>query len=381
MFGDEFDIKISYTPSYNIDDYANFDMIHFHRNIGQDFEKCQALIKQLREQGKVVVMDVDDYWNLGPYHPGHLNHVRFNIPQKTVENLKCVDYVTTTTPIFAEEISKFNKNVKVFPNAINTHEKQFVPNPIPSKRIRFGIICGSTHEHDLALMNGISSTLPKDVMDKIQFVLCGFDLRGNVREINPKTKEIKDRPVRPTETSWFKYEKLLTNDYKNLSQTYKEFLLRFIPEAQYPNVENEPYRRQWTRDISNYATHYNNIDVLLAPLKETPFNKFKSELKEIEAGFFHKALIAQNYGPYSMNLVSAIEKGGKFNDKGNALLVDSSKNHKLWAKYVEKLAKEPELIKILGENLYNTVKDKYLLDNVAKDRADWYKEICRFVGE
>lgn len=379
--GDEFDVKISYTPSYNIEDYEDFDLIHFHRNIGGDFARCRELVKKLQERGKVVIMDVDDYWNLGPYHPGHLNHVRFHIPEQTVENLKVVDWVTTTTPIFAGEIAKFNKNVMVFPNAINPNENQFKPRPTRSSRIRFGVICGSTHEHDIALMSGVATSLPKDILDKIQFVLCGFDLRGKVREINPKTKEVRERDVRPMETSWYKYERVLTNDYKNVSQAYKEFLLRFIPNAMYPGVDNEPYRRQWTRDISTYATHYNDIDVLLAPLKETPFNKFKSELKEIEAGFFHKALIAQNYGPYSMNLVSAIGKGGAFNDKGNALLVDSAKNHKQWAKYVERLAKEPELIPVLGENLYDTVKEKYLLDNVVNDRANFYKKICGFSSD
>lgn len=375
LFGDKFDVTISYEPTYNIDYYLNYDIIHFHRNIGNDFNKCQELLKELKKYKKITIMDIDDYWNLGQYHPGHLNHERFNIPKLTIENIKLADYITTTTSIFAEEISKINSNVKVLANAIDTNEKQFIPNPTKSNRLRFGVICGSTHEHDIALMNGIATSLPKEIMDKVQFVLCGFDLRGTIRDINLKDNTITERPVRPTETSWFKYERVLTNDYKNVSQSYREFLLRFIPNAVYPNVANEPYKRQWTKDISQYATHYNDIDVLLAPLKETPFNKFKSQLKVIEAGFFKKALIAQDFGPYTLDLVPAIEKGGNINENGNALLVDSSKNHKQWAKYVEKLVKNPELVTKLGNNLYETVKDTYLLDNVTKERADFYELI------
>ena len=65
-----------------------------------------------------------------------------------------------------------------------------------------------------------------------------------------------------------------------------------------------------------------------------------------------------------------IEKGGKINENGNALLVDSSKNHKLWAKYVTKLANDREMVKKLQDNLYDTVKYDYSIEKVCKDRVD-----------
>ena len=90
-----------------------------------------------------------------------------------------------------------------------------------------------------------------------------------------------------------------------------------------------------------------------------------------------KATIASNFGPYTLDLKSAIEKGGKINDNGNALLVDSKCNHKDWAKNIERLVKSPDLLKLLQNNLHNTVKDKYNLNNVTKDRADFYKSIVK----
>lgn len=71
------------------------------------------------------------------------------------------DYVTTTTPLFANEIKKHNKNVFVIPNAINPEEKQFIPQPTKSDRLRFGIIYGSSHEHDIALLEGLTNQLHK----------------------------------------------------------------------------------------------------------------------------------------------------------------------------------------------------------------------------
>ena len=67
-------------------------------------------------------------------------------------------------------------------------------------------------------------------------------------------------------------------------------------------------------------------------------------------------------------------KNGELVD-GNALLVDEVRNHSDWAKYMEKLIKNPNMAKDMGERLYETVKDKYDLNIVTKDRAEFYKSI------
>ena len=133
----------------------------------------------------------------------------------------------------------------------------------------------------------------------------------------------------------------------------------------------------WTRNINSYATHYQNVDVLLAPLKENEFNKVKSQLKTIEAGFTHTALIAQDFGAYQIDSIPMIEFGGKINENGNCLLVDSRKNHKDWVKYINKLAENPDMVKKLQENLYEYVKDKYSIDAVCKERVEFYKSIVK----
>jgi glycosyltransferase involved in cell wall biosynthesis len=67
-------------------------------------------------------------------------------------------------------------------------------------------------------------------------------------------------------------------------------------------------------------------------------------------------------------------QNGNFVD-GNALLVDENRNHSDWAKYIEKLLKNPNMVKDMGERLYETVKDKYDLSIVTKSRAEFYKSI------
>ena len=72
-----------------------------------------------------------------------------------------------------------------------------------------------------------------------------------------------------------------------------------------------------------------------------------------------------------------IEKYGEINENGNALLVDSSKNHKQWAKYITKLVNDREMLEKLKTNLHNTVKDKYSIETVCKQRVDKYLEILK----
>ena len=376
QFSDLFDVTIDYDPySKNEEYYKNFDIVHFSKNIGSSFERSNLILDFLKQNNIATIMDIDDYWDLGAFHPMSRHYAKSGQKDKLISNIRKSDFITTTTEIFASKIRAHNKNVFVLPNAIDPTEKQFIPHPTASSKIRFGIICGSSHEHDINLLMGLTNMLPKDVLNKSQFVLCGFDLNGTITEKDIKTGQIISRPIKPKESVWYRYEKVLTDDYRLVSEDYKNFLNKFIPNAEYPNYNNEMYRRCWTKNIHEYATHYNNIDVLLAPLKECDFNKYKSQLKVIEAGFFKKAIIAQNFGPYTIDCINLLNKDGSINNDGNSLLVDVTKNHKQWCKYITKLVNEPELINVLQNNLYNTVKDKYSISEVTKTRSLMYKDI------
>jgi glycosyltransferase involved in cell wall biosynthesis len=374
---DDIHVDISYNVEDNDEVFSNYDIVVFHTFIHQtNHDNNIKRIKWLKSKGILTIMDIDDLWFVDQRHPMYYAIKNNKIGEMKIEMLKEVDYVSTTTPIFAKTIKdrlKIN-NVVVFPNAVNEEEPQFQNNPIKSDKIRFGWLGGSSHLYDLELMeNGISST-HNSFKDKVQFVLCGFDTRGSVTEINPETKEQRNRPIQPMETVWYKYEKFFTDNYKVLTDEYKNYLHTFL-ETPY-NDDNEPYRRRWTKNINTYATNYNTFDVSLAPLVDSMFNANKSQLKVIEAGFFKKAIIASDVDPFTIDLISAVDEG-KFNDKGNALLVGSKKNHKDWAKHMKRLVENPNMIEDLGNRLYETVKDTYSLKKVCKDRVEFFKSIIK----
>jgi glycosyltransferase involved in cell wall biosynthesis len=368
----EFHIDINYEPPMNdINFYKNYDIVAFHRNIGNDFELGNNLIKELNALGVVTVCDIDDYWLPTKEHPIHSVIKLHNIDKKIIENLKVAKYVTTTTTLYADVIRKFNKNVFVFPNAINPNDPQFKEPTLPSDKVRVGWLGGSSHLHDLMLLDKSFASLSK-YRSKLQFVLCGFDTRGIVTEINAETNEQKKRNIKPEETVWATYEKIFTQNYSIIDLDYKNFLLKFAQET-YEGEENQSYLRVWTKPVTSYAKNYSKFDISLAPIKNHVFNLMKSQLKVIEAGFYKKAIIASNLGPYTIDLKHAINKNGF--GSGNALLVDENNNKYDWGKYIEKLMKNPNLITDLGESLYETVKDKYSLITVTNNRAEFYKSI------
>ena len=372
LYPEDFHIDIVYDVVYeDLEFFKKYQIVSFHRSIGPDFERANQLILKLNELGIATVGDIDDYWMPGKEHPIH-DVIRFNkINEKITANLKVAKYVSTTTSLFADEIMKLNKNVVVFPNAINPKESQFKEPTPESDRLRIGWLGGSSHLHDLQLLDQSFSKLGS-ISDKLQYVLCGFDTRGTVTEINSQTGEHVKRNITPEETVWASYEKIFTQKYTTISEDYKKFLEKYVQES-YPNENDEAYIRVWTRPVQSYAKNYSKFDVSLAPIKNHMFNRMKSQLKVIEAGFYKKAIIASNVGPYTLDLKHCLDHGN-FVD-GNALLVDENRNHSDWAKFIDKLVKNPNMVKDMGERLYETVKDTYDLNVVTKARAEFYKSI------
>jgi len=341
MYPDDFHVDIDYEPKVNdVNYWKKYQIVHVHRNIGQSYDNTPNLIKFLKSIGIVVIIDLDDYWLPTVEHPIHHLIVQHKIHEKIVANLKEASYVTTTTKVFADEIKKLNKNVVVFPNAIDPTEPQFRQPTIESEKIRVGWLGGSSHLHDLMLLDGFVQKNGKEINNKLQYVLCGFDVRGTMTEINQKTGEQKQRPILPHETVWARYEEIFTDKYSIIDENYKKL-----------------------------------FDISLAPIKNHIFNRMKSQLKVIEAGFYKKALIASDIGPYTIDLKHCL-KNGEFTD-GNALLVEENRNHSDWPRFIKKLVNNPNLIKDMGERLYETVKDEYDLRNVTKTRAEWYKTLVQ----
>ena len=159
-YSEDFHIDIDYEPKINdLNYWKQYDIVHFHRSIGHDYDNSVNLIQRLNLLNIITIMDLDDYWLPTKEHPVHQMVLQSKLHEKIMANLKAASHVTTTTSIFANEISKFNKNVYVLPNAINPKEGQFNVKTEPSDKLRFGWLGGASHLYDLKLLDGTINKL------------------------------------------------------------------------------------------------------------------------------------------------------------------------------------------------------------------------------
>jgi hypothetical protein len=117
LYGDEFEVEINMNPNWA--DFASFekyDIIHFHKGLFNDEGQkiFHNALRYFKEHNITTVMDIDDNWDVGQYHPLYLSNKAIKAPEKITTNFTLVDYVTTTTTIFGNKIKKWNKNVKIF---------------------------------------------------------------------------------------------------------------------------------------------------------------------------------------------------------------------------------------------------------------------------
>ncbi len=167
LYNEEFhiDIVTAGTMDFSWEDdkfLDKYDIVHFHRTLPNKIngnlrhvylEQIDPILDKLKKKNIVTIMDLDDYWSPSKEHPAYHMIVQDKLSMKIQSNLKKVDYVTTTTPIFAQEISKLNKNVFVLPNAIDPDEKQFkIIDQKTDKKTRVGWLGGSSHLHDLNII-------------------------------------------------------------------------------------------------------------------------------------------------------------------------------------------------------------------------------------
>lgn len=332
-------------PEEFLEQVKKFDILVYSRTINP------VLYQWLRENTNLrLVLDMDDYWKLNTQHPLYALYKQHNASVKMIECIKGADYVTTTTQLLANKIKTYNNNVYIFPNAVN-----FIPNKHKGEKIRFGLIGGSSHKPDLELLKGIANQLPKEILDKIQLVLCGFD-----KSVDANKQPV---PYKPEHNIWCAWEQDLTNNYTTISDDYKEFLLKFVEGM---DVQcNESYRRLWTKDIWNYSQLFDEVDVLLVPLVDNEFNSFKSPLKLAEAGAKGVAVIVSDVQPYKDYL----------QDGFNCLAINNRQKSKAWVKAITKIVKNPELIDTLATGLKTTCIKHFNLKEITEQRKEFLDKI------
>lgn len=109
------------------------------------------------------------------------------------------------------------------------------------------------------------------------------------------------------------------------------------------------------KNYENYGELYRQVDVSIAPLAPTEFNRCKSNLKALEAGFTKTCIIAQKMHPYTPLL----------NDSNSILCRTPSDWREALASITKEKAQE------LAENLYHDVQF-FDIENINNTRQECF---------
>jgi len=213
-------------------------------------------VVRLREKyGFKLVVDIDDFWHLDPWHILYGKYPT----QKVIDHIKVADMVISSNELLAQEVSNYNKNCVVVPNALPYGEDQFTDVKTESDKVRFVYAGSITHEKDIAILKNPMKRVAGDSMVKNNstFILCGYSEDKQVSE------------------PWGR----MINDYM-CGFKVNGYIRSALPVDQYMNF-------------------YNEADACLVPLVDSKFNSMKSNLKVLEAATKNAAVICSNVKPYS----------------------------------------------------------------------------------
>ena len=186
---DEFYVEINPQINFNdpafVDYLKTFHIIHYHRQFLGDSKQMLNLANELKKSGTILMVDIDDYWNLHQKHPFYTMSLEKKLYIPILENLKIADYVTTTTDLFADEIRKVTgkDNVGVFYNSVDpVWMKQFQNNwkPDPDGRVRIIYMAGSCYDDKTEVLTNEGWKLFESL-----------NKNETIATLNPITKELE----------------------------------------------------------------------------------------------------------------------------------------------------------------------------------------------
>ena len=302
------DIDTYVTNTLRPEDFAKgCDLLLYSRDHAPDN------LTELKEKyGFKVAVDVDDYWELDGHHILYQHYQDVGYAAKQIEHLRSADVVITTHSRLAEEITVYNKNVYVCPNAI-PKQGQFDIEREPNYLTRLFWQGSDTHKADINLLRTPIDRLGP-IAGKIKMVMAGY---------------AEDHE------EWHR----MVHDYtSDLKHQYK--LIPFTP-------------------ITSYYVAYAHADICLVPLLNTRFNRFKSNLKILEAANLGLPVIASAVHPY-LDLPVLYCRG----------------NHD-WVKHITRLVGSRKRQKEAGQELAEFCKEHYDFNKINNTR----KEILEYEGK
>ena len=327
-----------WAPDWDFADMKWADIV-FTQNLSNYGGNYTArIVGKAKEFGKFVHYDTDDL--LTNIYEGHR---LFNVyKEKGLEDItKFIynnsDLVTVTQRKFAERVKPFMGSgaaLAVIKNSIDYNlpcwNMEKLPKP-KKKYTRFGWVGGIHHEQDLKYFSGV----PHMVNQRAGRENIRWDFFGH--------------PPPNTPPDDWQYD---------VWRRYKDIILRGFKGGKNWDIH-------YAQTPDRYGQMFTAMDVALAPLEMNPFNDSKSEIKVAECGRYQIPLVATNCGAYDEWIV----------DGETGFLIDPDKPITEWVRVLSQCAKNPGLVKRMGQNLHTLTEENFDMNKVVGARLDLYEEV------
>lgn len=278
--------------------------------------------------GKKVILDLDDnIWEIHETNPVHDSYLD---PKKGFDGMSKIDvcstimrdaeYVTCTNEYLKQKIVKFTKSdrdkIYVLPNRIDpkVYKHRVIPNLRNPDYFYIGYQGSWTHYNDLT--NDAFQRALVRIMKEYRFVkvvTCGMYM-----------------------PSWAK-----------------------MMGERYIYLEGSADFYQWAKVI--WPKYINSIDMAVAPLANTDFNKSKSEIKYLENAMGHIPVIASSIRQYK-----EVIKHGE-----TGLLAETEEQ---WYQMMKFMIYDKDFRLKIGENGYKSVMDNYTIDKIIPKYVELYEK-------
>lgn len=267
------------------------------------------VLEKIFKTGKPIVYETDDLLDNVP--SDHPQYATF-LPriEKMLEVIRRASLVITTTESLRDHYSRYNHNTRVFANHICQQRWETIPSTVKGNDVvTIGFAGTGTHLADIAMIEGALLRIAQRYGERVKFVFWGA----------------------------------VTNDLRNLPNA--TIIQVGVPYIQYP---------------SRLARL--EFDIGLVPLRDTPFNRCKSDLKWIEYSSLGVA-----------SVVSALPQFSSASTMGLAVVVPNDED--AWYVAISRLIDDSSLRRALGAAAREYVFRERALENRIGAYAELLNEI------
>ncbi|MEJ2710751.1 MAG: glycosyltransferase [Anaerolineales bacterium] len=294
---------------------SSADLVLIQRDFPRHTRAYQEIVARAREQGKPLVFDLDDLLlELPEDHPDRLNHYYSAALLPMLHAILEADAVTASTAPLCDYLRPLNPRTWLLPNYLD--DRLWNMRPIPDREeadqpVVIGYMGGDSHTPDLIEIAPALSQILEHYGERVRLEVLGTrppsELQGksNVRWSPAQTFE------------------------------YAQFAAGFLQQ---------------------------DYHIVIAPLRETLFNRCKSAIKFLEYSALGAPGVYSRIDPYA----GVVEHGE------NGFLAS---NLEEWQAYLSRLIEDPDLRRRMGAKAQETVRERWLLSQHAQAWTRLYEQL------